>query len=201
MKIGRPKGSENPFYAINDDDFRELFRYINRNKKRNMHRNLAAITLSYWLGIKISELVTLRLVDVFAKNAQVLSKIIVGVGDRQRTVYIDEVIQEFLLECTKEAARNSKKISSKYGHIFASQKGKNSSTHLNRIINKIMLDSNIEGATSKSLRYGYIMRLYKKNTPIKTIARLIGEPRLDRLEQRIKDIENNSSSPFNETTL
>ena len=136
----------------------EMFRQ--RLLESGSKRDYAIVTLYAYSGIRRSECVNLKLdqVDLMAKEIRVIGK-----GDKQRLVYINDKIVHALLEYLKERKPGS-------AYFFVSrQSGKLAPSRINQIFNKY---SDI--ITPKTLRHFFCSHALESGYSIHEVANQAG---------------------------
>ena len=118
--------------------------------ERNQVRNQTIILLFLNTGMRLSELVSLNIQDV---NKDCLT--ITGKGDKERTVYLSQPLQEQLQKYLKQRPKVKAKA------LFVSERGNrlNKST-IQQMIKNILNKTGIEGKTHK-LRHTFATQLYQ----------------------------------------
>jgi integrase len=182
---GRPRGTFQHVSFIEETDFKKLQKCLREGGGANYLRNLMVITLMYKTGLKTEEVAALRYCDVFDEAGSIQFQLSVGITKRKRIIRIDNAMQE-ALSVYRDNFINKSGIQLKSGEeIFKSQKGKNNTNFINRMIKNAFKNAGMPHHSSKSLQNGFIKRCLYEGKSFQYIATQIGETRIDRLIQRL----------------
>lgn len=135
------------------------------------HRDRAIFEMLYSLGLRVSELVGLRFVDILAEDGVVK---VFGKGGKQRFVPLSgEAVRQLglYLQCrpTPDGAENS-------DYIFLNQRGRRlSRMSVFNIVKKAVADAGIEKSVSPhTLRHSFATHLLQGGANIRQVQELLG---------------------------
>ena len=158
----------------------ELKRVLDYNGacERHSERNRAMILLTFYCGMRIGEVVSLRIADVINKQGVVLGEIKLSAaqtkGDRARTVYVPTRMQKEL-----KSYIAGLKFRTHADFLFRTQKSKHfSSNTATQLLRRIFERSGFAGATSHSGRRSFLTNLSEKGVSIRILAALAGHSNL-----------------------
>ena len=142
------------------------------------YRNNAMLELLYGTGVRISELLNLKLSDIDIENCVIRC---IGKGNKERTGYINEMTKKAI----EEYLRIRDNFNPKTKTLFVSKYGsKMSSTAIEKIIKKAykLAEINDENYCVHTLRHTCATLLYRNGTDIRTIQELLGHVQIDTTE-------------------
>ena len=158
----------------------ELKRVLDYNNacERHSERNRAMILLTFYCGMRIGEVVSLRIADVINKNGDVLDEIKLSSsqtkGNKARTVYVSTRMQKELKNYIAGL-----KFSTYADFLFRTQKSKHfSSNTATQLLQRIYERSGFTGATSHSGRRSFLTDLSAQGVSIRVLAALAGHSNL-----------------------
>ncbi|WP_196893465.1 site-specific tyrosine recombinase XerD [Aureivirga marina] len=136
-------------------------------------RNLVIIELLYSCGLRVSELITLRLSDLFFEEGFIR---VVGKGDKQRFIPINEGTQHLILEYIKNS-RSKIKINDAFSDtLFLNRRGKQLTRNMIFIIIKDAAKA--AGVTKKisphTFRHSFATHLLEGGADLRSIQQLLG---------------------------
>ena len=154
----------------------ELKRVLDYNSacERHSERNRAMILLTFYCGMRIGSVVSLRIANVINEQSEVLDEIKLTSaqtkGNKARTVHVP-------LRMQKELKKYIEGLKS-HAHadfLFRTQKSKQfSSNTATQLLQRIYERSGITGATSHSGRRTFITELANKGVSVRVLAALAG---------------------------
>lgn len=163
---------------------------------RNVYgkRNLLIIQMLYATGVRVSELVNIKINDINIKERTIR---ILGKGDKERIVVFGNNTQEALKDYLKNGRWKLEKRKSEY--LFLNKDGKKLST---RYIRKILNDNVIKGSISKHvsphmLRHTFATGLLNNGADLVSVKDMLGHSSLNTTsiythvtDEKIKQIYN-----------
>lgn len=163
---------------------------------RNVYgkRNLLIIQMLYATGVRVSELVNIKINDINIKERTIR---ILGKGDKERIVVFGNNTQEALKDYLKNGRWKLEKRKSEY--LFLNKDGKKLST---RYIRKILNDNVIKGSISKHvsphmLRHTFATELLNNGADLVSVKDMLGHSSLNTTsiythvtDEKIKQIYN-----------
>ena len=154
----------------------ELKRVLNYNAahERYRERNRAMILLTHLCGMRIGEVVNLRISDVIDYNCKVKSEIQLTKkqtkGKQARTVFVSKRMRKELDRYIKHAV-----VRFSGSYLFKTQKSQRfSSNTATQLLQRIYERSGLSGATSHSGRRSFITDLATKGISVRVLAALAG---------------------------
>jgi len=154
----------------------ELKRILDYNSacERHNERNRSMILLTFYCGMRIGEVVSLRIADVINERGEVLDEIKLSSsqtkGNKARTVHVPERMQK---EIKIYIAGLKSRMSADF--LFKTQKSQRfSSNTATQLLQRIYKRSGIVGATSHSGRRTFITELANKGVSVRVLAALAG---------------------------
>ena len=154
----------------------ELKRVLDYNSacERHSERNQAMILLTFYCGMRIGEVVCLRIADVINEQGEVFDEIKLSSaqtkGHKARTVHVPIRMQKELknyIACLKSHAHADFLFKTQKSQCFSS----NSATQL---FQRIYERCGLKGATSHSGRRSFITSLATKGVSVRVLAALAG---------------------------
>jgi len=165
----------------------ELKRVLDYNKacERHSERNRAIILLTFYCGMRIGEVVSLRIADVNNEQGEVLNEIKLTAtqtkGHKARTVHVPERMQKEL-----KSYLQGVKSATQADFLFKTQKSKRfSSNTATQLLQRIYERSGINGATSHSGRRTFITELANKGVSVRVLAALAGHQSISTTQKYI----------------
>ncbi|WP_196887848.1 site-specific tyrosine recombinase XerD [Aureivirga sp. CE67] len=136
-------------------------------------RNFVIIELLYSCGLRVSELITLRLSDLFFEEGFIR---VVGKGDKQRFIPINESTQHLILEYIKNSRSKIKVNDSFSDTLFLNRRGKQLTRNMIFII--IKETAKTAGVTKKisphTFRHSFATHLLEGGADLRSIQQLLG---------------------------
>ena len=153
----------------------EIDRIINNinKEKPESERNIAIIETLYGCGLRVSELINLKISNLFFSEDFI---IVTGKGNKQRLVPISEVNKKSI-NCYILNSRSKLKIKEEYKDtLFLNRRGsKLSREMIFTIIKKLVLKSKINKKISPhSFRHSFATHLLENGADLKSIQQLLG---------------------------
>ena len=154
----------------------ELKRVLNYNDahERYSDRNRAMILLTHLCGMRIGEVVKLKVSDVIDENDEIKAEIQLTKkqtkGKQARTVFVSKRMRKELDRYIKHAVMRFSG-----GFLFKTQKSQRfSSNTATQLLQRIYERSGLSGATSHSGRRSFIPDLATKGISVRVLAALAG---------------------------
>ena len=153
----------------------EIDRIINNinKEKPESERNIAIIETLYGCGLRVSELINLKISNLFFSEDFI---IVTGKGNKQRLVPISEVNKKSI-NCYTLNSRSKLKIKEEYKDtLFLNRRGsKLSREMIFTIIKNLVLKSKINKKISPhSFRHSFATHLLENGADLKSIQQLLG---------------------------
>lgn len=160
MDIPRPKKPSILPKAISTHDIKKMLKTI-ENKK-----HLLLLKMCYGMGLRVSELVHLKVTDIDSKRMQVL--ICAGKGKKDRYAVLPESVLEELRAYYKEYRPKT--------YLFEGQSGAQYSVRsVQQVFKNAMKKANINKKVGvHSLRHSYATHLIEQGTDIRFVQDLLG---------------------------
>lgn len=169
--IEMPKKSKKLPIYLTKDEVERLLKAPNTSKKNEL-RDLAMMEVMYSTGLRVSELVSLKIKDVNA-NEKIIT--VIGKGIKQRSIPIRDSSLSCLLEYIKEVRNKMKHIEDKQ-YVFINNRGKkitrqNFYTCLKKYARIANIDKNIH---PHSLRHSFATHLLENGADLRVVQELLG---------------------------
>ena len=151
----------------------EVDKLLDINLKTNFdYRNKAMLELMYSSGLRVSELINLKVNDIDLKNASVR---IFGKGSKERIVPLDD----YAIEALDNYIKYQRKSLFKHGennYLFLNNHGnKMTRQGFFKILQKIAKEKNIKSELSPhTLRHSFATHLLKHGADLRSIQELLG---------------------------
>ena len=167
--ISIPKKSKSLPKVMTKKEVSQLIKHVEMNTKKNL-RDDALIELLYSTGLRVSEVVNLKLKDINLKKSEIK---ILGKGNKERIVIFNNKSKEKIIRYLKNDKRY---ISIKTEALFQNKfKEALSTRSIQRILKKYL---NFSGINSKysthTLRHTFATHLLEGGADIKVIQQLMG---------------------------
>lgn len=157
---------------------------------RHSVRNCIALSLSFNAGLRVKEIASLKIEDVFTNNNEVKPFVVLDAeqtkGSNSRTIVLNQKLQSELQQYIKSLSHISKDhplIRSQKGNAF-------SANALCQIFGRLYKDAAVDGASSHSGRRTFITNLAHKGVSAKVLMTLAGHQHLS-TTQRYIDVNDN----------
>lgn len=181
LAIRSPKVSKNPPQVLYRQEIEKLFSYNYSRTDFLAKRDQAIMELLYASGLRVSELVSLTLQDIYSRQ-RILK--ITGKGNKQRmvpySIRAQEVLNDYILNCRNEIFRKNS-IENPTNVLFVNDKGNPLTTRgVEYIIAKI---DEKAGTNFKlhphTLRHTFATHLLDNGADLRTIQELLGHASLN----------------------
>lgn len=158
--------------TLSEDEINELINAIDLSKAEG-ERNRAMLETLYGCGLRVSELVGLRISDLYFKEDFIK---VTGKGDKQRFVPISEINKKYITIYNKEV-RVHQSIQKGFEDIlFLNRRGKQLTramvfTIIKQLAEKIELNKNISPHT---FRHSFATHLLENGADLRAIQQMLG---------------------------
>lgn len=162
--------------------------------RRYPERDRAIVLMSYWAGLRVGEIASLKIADVLASNGSIQREFWLDPdqtkGNRGRSVVISKKLAGELLKYLhfrfEEGALSDLSAKQRALPLFYTQKrqGFNANTLCN-YFHHLYRDANIDGASSHSGRRTFITQLASKGVSAKVLMSLAGHQHLSTVQRYI----------------
>ena len=145
-------------------------------------RNVAIIELLYSCGLRVSELVNLKVSDLFFKESLIK---VTGKGNKERFVPISVLSQEYINNYLNEIRQYHKIKKNFEDTLFLNERGTNLSRNMIFIIiNKLKKQSNINKKIGPhTLRHSFATHLIENGADLITIQKMMGHESITTTER------------------
>jgi len=146
--------------VLTDKELKQVLNY-NDACERHAARNRLMLLLTHWAGMRIGEVVALRVSDVATDD---------GTGKHARIVFVSTRLQ-------REIAKYLKASHTRYSErsLFRTQKSQQFSANTaTQLLQRIYERAGMRGATSHSGRRSYLTKLADKGVGVFVLAQLAG---------------------------
>jgi len=145
-------------------------------------RNVAIIELLYSCGLRVSELVNLKVSDLFFKESLIK---VTGKGNKERFVPISVLSQEYINNYLNEIRQHHKIKKNFEDTLFLNERGTNLSRNMIFIIiNKLKKQSNINKKIGPhTLRHSFATHLIENGADLITIQKMMGHESITTTER------------------
>ncbi|MEC3908599.1 site-specific tyrosine recombinase XerD [Tamlana sp. 2201CG12-4] len=158
--------------TLSEDEIDNLIKAINLSKPQG-ERNRAMLETLYGCGLRVSELVNLKISDLFFEQGFIK---VTGKGDKQRFVPIIDITQKYI-NIYKDEVRNGLNIQAGYEDtLFLNRRGKQLTramifTIIKQLAKKIGLKKNISPHT---FRHSFATHLLQNDADLRSIQLMLG---------------------------
>jgi len=160
VEIPRPKKPSKLPKVINAQDIRKMFE-VTQNQKHNL-----ILKLCYGMGLRVSEIVNLKIKNIDSKNMQVLVER--AKGKKDRYVNLPESVLEHLRTYYKEYKPKEYLFEGQYGGRYSLRSAQN-------VFKNALKRANINKQVGiHSLRHSFATHLLENGTDISYIQKLLG---------------------------
>ena len=158
--------------TLSEDEINELISSIDLSHTQG-ERNRAIIETMYSCGLRVSEIITLKISDLFFEEGFVR---VIGKGNKQRFVPIHLTAQKYILSYTKHNRNLTKPQKGFEDIVFLNRRGKKLTRQMIFIIlkdlaGKINLSQKISPHT---LRHSFATHLLKNGADLTAIQQMLG---------------------------
>lgn len=164
---------------------RELKRVIAVTRAgKHAERNCMALSLSYYAGLRVKEVASLLISDVYSEDGQVKQFIYLSADKSKghaRTIVINQHLAKLLAQYA-----NVININKRDKPLIASQKGQFSPNALCQLFGRLYKEAGLEGCSSHSGRRSFITNLAHKGVSAKVLMTLAGHQHLSTTQRYIE---------------
>ncbi len=158
--------------TLSEDEINELIRAIDLSKPEG-ERNRAMIETLYGCGLRVSELIGLRISDLYFKEDFIK---VTGKGDKQRFVPISEINKKYITIYAKEIRVHQTIQKGSEDILFLNRRGKQLSramifTIIKELAEKVGLNKNISPHT---FRHSFATHLLENGADLRAIQQMLG---------------------------
>ena len=173
--ISNPKIAKKIPNFLYSDELNKLFSSCDESNPLGK-RNILILELLYATGIRIGELVEIKIADI---NKNDLSIRITGKGNKTRIVYYGEYAS-FSLDNYLNNARNELMKEKKHDYLFVNRLGNKITTNgIRNAMDKIIINSGVKHKISPHvLRHTFATHLLENGADIKSVQELLGHESL-----------------------
>jgi len=155
------------------DEINTLVNQIDRSKPHG-ERNLAIIEVLYGCGLRVTELIDLKMSEIYWKEGFIR---VIGKGDKQRLVPLGKIASKHLKLYINEIRVHQKNINDKNkDHVFINRSGnKLSRIMIFKIIKKLTELAGIKKNTSPhTLRHSFATHLVEGGADLRAVQEMLG---------------------------
>ncbi|MDY0278301.1 MAG: tyrosine recombinase, partial [Acholeplasma sp.] len=194
--IEAPKIEKKLPKVLSVEEVTKLFETIDTNTDLGI-RNMALFELIYGSGLRVSELVEIKLKDLHISDSYIS---IIGKGDKERIVPISDIavksVKEYILKSREKLLKNK---TSPY--LFVNNTGEKLSRQgFFKLLKTIALKANIDNDISPhTLRHSFATHLLENGMDLRTLQTLLGHEDISTTQiythinnKRLKDVYENS---------
>ena len=141
--------------------------------KEQGERNLAIIELLYGCGIRVSELVDLKISDLFFNENFIK---VTGKGNKQRLIPIGNITKQNVNNYLQNSRNKIKVVSAFNDHVFLNRRGKNlTRAMIFTIVKNLAKKANFSKSISPhTFRHSFATHLLENGADLRTIQQLLG---------------------------
>ena len=160
---------------IKDNDLEKLFNCFDREKELDQ-RNLLIIEMLYATGIRVGELVNIKLTDIDTYNKSIK---ILGKGRKERIVFYGSFCEDILELYLKSGRCKLSKGNSEY--LFLNKNGTKLSTrYIGKMIDKVIRLCEVEYHISPhTLRHTFATDMLNAGADLMSVKELLGHSSID----------------------
>ena len=172
INIESPKQQRNLPSTLSENEINIMIKNID-NKKNESERNIAIIETLYGCGLRVSELINLKISDLFFNEDFIK---VTGKGNKQRLVPISAINMSYINKYV-ENSRKKLKINSQHSDIlFLNRRGKSiTRAMIFTIIKNLSKEAGFDKKISPhTFRHSFATHLLENGADLKTIQQLLG---------------------------
>tara|TARA_B110000285_G_scaffold81671_1_gene94127 strand:- start:2282 stop:3169 length:888 start_codon:yes stop_codon:yes gene_type:complete len=141
--------------------------------KEQGERNLAIIELLYGCGLRVSELVDLKISDLFFNENFIK---VTGKGNKQRLIPIGNITKQNVNNYLQNSRNKIKVVSAFNDHVFLNRRGKNlTRAMIFTIVKNLAKKANFSKSISPhTFRHSFATHLLENGADLRTIQQILG---------------------------
>jgi integrase/recombinase XerC len=160
--------------SLTEQDIERLLAAVQRGRTRWSDRDRVIIQMLVGAGLKLGELIELRLQDVHLETDEPYLSVRGDGDDPGRTIPLSAEVYDAL--CSYLPVRQA---APGVDHLCVNRDGRPLSTRsIQRLLHHYAQAAGLDGLTTQSLRYVYARQVYESCGDLKTVARLLGHRHL-----------------------
>lgn len=170
-----PKKTQNlPFY-LTEEEIAALFEYTDSLNTKDGIRTNAILRIMYSCGLRVSECVSVKVADISDGMAIRKKAIILGKGNKERTIFIDKPAQGAIMKYL--AVRHLFRPGDKSPYLFCAPNNTGHVTrqsvflNLRKITYKISLSDRL---SPHKLRHSFATHMYREGIDLRMLQMLLG---------------------------
>jgi integrase/recombinase XerC len=181
--------------SLTSEDVARLLAAVRRNRTRWSDRDWAVIQILVGAGLKLSELIELRLSDVCLELNEPCLHVRDENGNPGRMVPLAAEVYQAL--CSYLPTRRA---SANVDHLCVNRDGNPLSTRsVQRLLDRYAEAAGLDGLTAQALRYMYARRVYDNSGDLKTVAYLLGHRHLATTIRYLRPSSSQGEQPLTES--
>lgn len=160
--------------SLTSDDVVRLLNAVRSSRRRWANRDWAIFQVLLGAGLKLNELIELRLADVHLDGSQPHLVVWDASGDSERVIPLEAEVSDALRSYlgTRQAAQG-------VDRCFVNRDGNPlSARSVQRLLHHYAQAAGLDGLTTQALRFVYATRVYESSGDLETVARRLGHRHL-----------------------
>lgn len=170
-KIARPKIEKSLPSVLSVDEVISILEVVDKTTTLGI-RNIALLELIYGSGLRVSELLNIKLKDIHMQQSYV---IVTGKGDKERMVPISDMaiiaIRNYLVKAREDLLKD------KTDYLFLNNQGKQlSRIGFFKVLKKLANDANLDPnrVSPHTLRHSFATHLLENGMDLRSLQNLLG---------------------------
>ncbi len=160
--------------SLTMDDVNRLLAAVRRSQGRWADRDKAIISMLVGTGLKLGELIELRLSDIDLESSEPCLHVRDIDGSRGRVVPLEREVSEAL-----RSYMSARGTTYPTDYLYINRDGKPLSPRsVQRLLNRYARAAGLDKITTQALRYIYARQVYEKSKSLRTVAHLLGHRHL-----------------------
>ena len=170
--------------VLTDKELKQVINY-NGACERHAARNRLMLLLTHWAGMRIGEVVALRVSDVVDEDSKPKSEIRLTPsqtkGSHARTVFVSTRLQREIVKYLQASNTHYSERS-----LFKTQKSQQFSANTaTQLLQRVYERAGMRGATSHSGRRSYLTKLADKGVSVFVLAQLAGHQHISTTQRYV----------------